>query len=132
MSVWHGDLHKKKAGGGRRKPYRKKRKFETGSFPTETTIGEEERKKDRRRGGNTKVRVVSARWVNVSDPSTGRTEKAEIKRVLRNPANAEYNRRGVITKGTIIETSLGTAQVTSRPGQSGVINAVLINKSEAG
>ncbi len=126
MSVWHGDQHKKKAGGGRKHPYRKKRKFETGSFPTETFLGEDKRKIDRRRGGNLKVRVISTRWVNVSDPSTGETKKAEIKRVLKNPANVEYDRRGVITKGTIIETTLGTARVTSRPGQSGVLTAILV------
>ncbi|HDN05822.1 MAG TPA: 30S ribosomal protein S8e, partial [Candidatus Bathyarchaeota archaeon] len=51
--------------------------------------------------------------------------------VIRNPANVDYDRRGVITKGAIIETSLGLARVTSRPGQNGVINAVLISEKEA-
>ncbi|RLI34983.1 30S ribosomal protein S8e [Candidatus Bathyarchaeota archaeon] len=126
MSVWHGDLHKRKPTGGKRRPYRKKRKYESGSFPTETTLGDERRKISRRRGGNIKIRLLSARYVNLSDPSTGKVEKVEITRVLRNPANTDYDRRGVITKGTIIETPLGIARVTSRPGQNGVLNAVLI------
>jgi small subunit ribosomal protein S8e len=67
---------------------------------------------------------------NVSDPSTGKTEKVEIVRVVRNPANVDYNRRGVITKGTIIETPLGTARITSRPGQDGIVNAILTPKEE--
>ncbi len=126
MSVWHGDLHKRKPTGGRRRPYRKKRKYESGSFPTETILGDERRKISRRRGGNIKIRLLSAEYVNLSDPSTGRVEKVEITRVLRNPANTDYDRRGVITRGTIIETPLGIAKVTSRPGQNGVLNAVLI------
>ncbi|HDJ04861.1 MAG TPA: 30S ribosomal protein S8e [Candidatus Bathyarchaeota archaeon] len=129
MAVWHGDLHKRKPTGGRRRPYRKKRKYEMGSFPTETILGETKRKIDRRRGGNLKVRLLSTSQVNVSDPKTGRTETVKILRVLKNPANKDYDRRGVITKGTIIETPLGTARVTSRPGQNGVLNAVLIEPS---
>jgi small subunit ribosomal protein S8e len=105
-----------------------KRKFERGSFPTETTLGETRKKIDRRRGGNIKIRLLSASHANVSNPSTGKTEETEILRVIRNPANVDYNRRGVITKGTIIETPLGTARVTSRPGQDGQINAVLLQK----
>jgi len=129
LAVWHGDLHKRKPTGGRRRPYRKKRKYEMGSFPTETILGETKRKIDRRRGGNLKVRLLSTSQVNVSDPKTGRTETVKILRVLKNPANKDYDRRGVITKGTIIETPLGTARVTSRPGQNGVLNAVLIEPS---
>ncbi|MBS7608567.1 MAG: 30S ribosomal protein S8e [Candidatus Bathyarchaeia archaeon] len=130
MSVWHGDLHKRKPTGGKRKPYRGKRKFEQGSFPTETVLGEPKRKVERRRGGNLKVRVLSEKYACVTDLKTGKTEKAEILRVVRNPANVDYDRRGVITKGTIVETSLGLARVTSRPGQNGVINAVLISEEE--
>jgi small subunit ribosomal protein S8e len=130
MSVWHGDLHKRKPSGGKRKPYRGKRKYEIGSFPTETTLGEHVTKKSRRKGGNIKVRLVSAKWVNVSDPETGETRKVEVLRVVKNPANVDYDRRGVITKGCIIETPLGTARVTSRPGQYGILNAVLISKKE--
>jgi small subunit ribosomal protein S8e len=36
----------------------------------------------------------------------------------------------VITKGAEIETNLGLARVTSRPGGDGVINAVLTGKEE--
>jgi small subunit ribosomal protein S8e len=105
-----------------------KRRFERGSFPTETLLGEPKRKIVRRRGGNFKVRAVKEKNANVTNPSTRRTEKTEIVRVVRNPANIDYNRRGVITKGTIVETSLGLAKVTSRPGQHGLINAVLVQK----
>jgi small subunit ribosomal protein S8e len=128
MSVWHGDLHKRKPSGGKKRAYRMKRRFERGAFPTQTLMGEPKRKFSRRRGGNLKIRVVREKNASVTNPETGKTEKTEITRIIRNPANVDYNRRGVITKGTIIETSLGTAKVTSRPGQHGVINAILIKK----
>lgn len=105
---------------------RMKRRYEKGSFPTETVLGELKKKTDRRRGANTKIRLSNTKLVNVSDHSTGKTQKMEILRVVRNPANVDYNRRGVITKGTIIETPIGTARVTSRPGQDGLVNAVLM------
>lgn len=128
MSVWHGDSHKKKLSGGRKRVNRKKRRFERGSFPTETSLGERKLKISRRRGGNLKTRALSEKEANISDPSSGKTERTEILRVVRNPANVDYDRRGVITKGTVIETKLGLAQVTSRSGQAGIVNAIL--KSE--
>lgn len=131
MSVWHGDLHKRKPSGGKKRAYRSKRKFEEGAFPVETILGDSKRKVDRGRGGNVKIKVLSEKYACVTDLKTGKTEKAEILRIVKNPANVDYDRRGVITKGAIIETSLGLARVTSRPGQNGVINAVLIGEEEA-
>lgn len=132
MSVWHGDSHKKKLSGGRKRAHRKKRRFERGAFPTETTLGERKAKTIRRLGGNLKTRVFREKHASISDPATGKTEKTEILRVVRNPANVDYDRRGVITKGTIIETQLGLARVTSRPGQHGLINAVLVPREAKG
>lgn len=132
MGVWHGDLHKKKSSGGRKRAYRVKRRFERGSFPVETTLGEPKRKIARGRGGNVKVKVLRDKYACVTDPKGGKTEKVEIVRVVKNPANVDYNRRGVMTKGAVIETSLGLARVTSRPGQNGIINAVLISEEKIG
>jgi len=131
LSVWHGDLKKRKPSGGRKRSFRMKRRFEKGAFPTESMQGEPKKKIDRRRGGNIKIRLLSTNQANVSNPSTRKTEKVEILRVVRNPTNVDYNRRGVITKGTIIETPLGVARVTSRPGQDGIVNAVLMPKEAA-
>jgi len=128
LSVWHGDLHKKKPSGGRKKAYRMKRRYEKGSFPTETTLSEPKNKTTRRRGNNTKTRLITTNQANITDPTTNKTQKTQILRVVQNPANVDYNRRGVITKGTIIETTLGTARVTSRPGQNGIVNAILTPK----
>jgi len=75
-----------------------------------------------------KTRLLSVTHANLSNTSTGKTERTKILRVVKNPANVDYDRRGIITKGTIIETQLGTARVVSRPGQNGVVNAILIPK----
>jgi len=128
MSVWHGNSRKKKQTGGRKRTYRVKRNFEKGTFPAETTLGEPRRRSVRGHGGQMKVKLLKDKFVSVTDPKRGQTEKTEILRVIKNEANVDYNRRGVITKGAEIETSLGRARVTSRPGNDGVINAVLISK----
>jgi small subunit ribosomal protein S8e len=128
MSVWHGDLRKRKRSGGKIRAYRTKRKFERGSFPAEPLLGELKRKTVRGRGGNPKSKVMSDKQACVADPKSGKTQKVDIVRVVKSPANIDFNRRGVITKGSLIETSLGVARVTSRPGQHGIINAVLVNE----
>ena len=127
MSVWHGDQHKRKDSGGKKRVNRKKRRFEKGFFPAETALGKQKNKIIRKHGGNEKNRLLSVDQVNISDDS-GKTSKVDILRVIENPANVDNDRRGVITKGTIIATSLGTARVTSRPGQDGIVNAILVSK----
>ena len=126
MSVWHGDQHKRKNSGGRKRTNRKKRRFERGFFPAETSFGKNKSKIIRKHGGNQKIRLLSVNQANISD-ANGITSKVEILRVIKNPANVDYDRRGVITKGTIISTPLGTARVTSRPGQDGIVNAIIIS-----
>ena len=131
MSVWHGNLHKKKPSGGRKGAYRIKRKFEEGRFPAETLLGETKKKTVKGRGNTTKIKILSDKHACVTNVKDGKTEKVEISRVVKNPTNVDYNRRGVITKGAVIETPLGLARVTSRPGQDGVINAVLISEEKS-
>jgi small subunit ribosomal protein S8e len=130
MSVWHGNLHKRKRSGGRNRICRVKRKFEQGTFAAETTVGEPKRKCARGFGGNIKIKVLNDKFASVTDPKNGKTQKTEILRVVRNPANVDYNRRGVITKGAEIETALGMAKVTTRPGFAGVIGAILTSGKE--
>ncbi|MHA1594502.1 MAG: 30S ribosomal protein S8e [Candidatus Baldrarchaeia archaeon] len=127
MGVWHGPSRRLPT-GALRKLARKKRKYEMGRPPVETTIGEEKRKVVRARGGNIKVKLLQATYANVSDPKTGITKKVKILKVIENPANRDYSRRGIITKGAIVKTEIGDAVVTSRPGQDGVVNAVLISE----
>ena len=130
MSVWHGDMAKREQSGGRRIVYRKKRKFEQGTFPAETKMGEQKRKYVRGRGGTVKIKSLSEKQICVTDTKTGKTQKTDVTRVIKNPANIDYDRRGVITKGAIVETPLGQARVTSRPGQHGILNGILVSSEK--
>ena len=126
MSYYQGNDLKKPTGGLKGR-HRKKRKYELGRPPTETKLSDkDEYRTIRVRGGNVKVRVQYAAHANVTDPKTGKTQKVRILRVLEVPANRDFARRNIIVKGAIIETELGKARVTSRPGQDGTVNAVLI------
>lgn len=130
MPQWHGNIHKRKKSGGKKHMFRGKRAYEMGSDPTETIVGERRITTKQVRGGKTKFAALAVNSVNVTDPSTGKSQKTEIRSVVRNPANVDYQRRGVITKGAIVDTPLGQARVTSRPGQHGVVNAVLLQGTQ--
>ncbi|WP_456366033.1 30S ribosomal protein S8e [Thermococcus sp.] len=130
MAIWQGRSLKKPS-GGRIVLTRKKRKRELGREPANTRVAEENEKRKiiRAYGGNRKVRLVEALYANVFENGKGR--KVKVLNVLENPANRQYARRNIITKGAIIETEAGKAIVTSRPGQDGVLNAVLIKEENA-
>ena len=130
MGVYQARDLKKPSGGKRRRNYKVKRRALIGRpFVPAILAKEEKRRLVRGRGGNVKVKVRMVRFANVADKASGKVEKAEILGVVETPANREYKKRNIITKGTVIETSKGLAVVTSRPGQDGVVNAILIEKS---
>ncbi|EZQ04747.1 hypothetical protein CM19_08515 [Candidatus Acidianus copahuensis] len=126
MGVFQGnDI--RKITGGLKGTHRGKRKFEMGSVPTETKLGNTDVKvKERVMGGNIKVRLKYVTFANLFDPAERTFKKVKIIEVVEVPANREYARRGIITKGTKIRTDAGLAIVTSRPGQDGVVNALLM------
>lgn len=126
MTQWHTRIHKRRETGARPRRWRNKRKYERGRDPVEVKVGPRKLVKIRVRGGNIKLRLYSEEYVNVVDPETNQCRKARILRIVDNPANPHYARRGVITKGAIVETEIGRVRITSRPGQHGVLNGVLI------
>jgi len=117
---------KRKITGGRYKHYRMKRLYEKGNLPSLTKIGKGDLKNIRARGGNLKSRLFKVEIVNLLDKKSKTYSKAKITSVAESPSNRHFVRRNIITKGTIIETEKGKAKVTSRPGQDGTVNAVLI------
>jgi len=123
---WHSNLHKRSRTGGKIQPYRSHRKREGGSPAAETALGLRTLRARRTMGNSSKLALGLAEYVNVCDPQTGRKQRLKITRVIENPVNTDYDRRKVITRGAVVETELGAARVTSRPGQHGVLNAVLI------
>lgn len=115
----------RKRTGGRLKHFRNRRKDELGRQPTETQVGEPRFRTVDARGNQEKVRALATNVANVTDG--GETVAAEITDVVENEANPNYVRRNIITKGAVLETSEGRVRVTSRPGQDGQINGVLVD-----
>ncbi|MEF8772504.1 30S ribosomal protein S8e [Halodesulfurarchaeum sp.] len=111
--------------GGRIHPHGNKKKHQLGSSPTETQFDDPSYKAVDARGNTTKIRALATDVTNVTED--GETERVEIENVVNNPANPNYARRNIITKGAILETELGFARVTSRPGQTGQVNAIIVD-----
>ena len=124
------NLATSKITGGRRHPFRVRRKYEMDRYPNEALSREAQITVTRRvRSNHSKTALKTAEFVNLAG-SGGKVVRSKILKVLDNPTNNDYRRRGVITRGAILETKEGTCRVVSRPGQDGVVNAVL--ESEEG
>jgi small subunit ribosomal protein S8e len=119
------NLATSKITGGRRHPLRIRRKYEIDRFPNEPITGAQITVTRNVRGKNTKTALKSIDFVNLATKDA-KVKKAKILKVLENATNNDYKRRGIITKGAILETQEGKCRVVSRPGQSGTVNAVLI------
>jgi small subunit ribosomal protein S8e len=120
------NLGGRKLTGGRKVAMRGRRKFEIDRYPNEAVVGSNQIVSRRIRGNNNKIAFKTAEFANVIDQENKKVTKSKILRVTKNPANRDYERRGVVSKGAIIESESGTARVISRPGQDGVVNAILI------
>ena len=118
------NLSTSKITGGRRRPLRSRKKHETNRFPNEALVGEQITITRKVRGKNVKTAIKTIGTVNLVIDS--KAKKVKILKVLENATNNDYQRRGVISKGAILETEEGKCRVMSRPGQHGVVNAVLI------
>jgi small subunit ribosomal protein S8e len=121
------NLNSRKPSGGRRVSRRARRKFEIDRYPTEAVLGSPLTVTRRTRGNNIKTSLKTANKANIWDPRSKKMTRAVITRVSKNPSNKDYERRGVISKGALIETEIGPARVLSRPGQEGSVNAVLVD-----
>lgn len=117
---------KRKYTGKKYKYFRKKRQRELEGPTIDTEIGPEKKKKKRSLGGNFKLKLFASQYINVTDPNTNKTQKVRILGFEENLASKDLNRRHILTKGAVVETELGNARITSRPGQHGVINGVLV------
>ena len=118
---------KRKYTGKKYKHFRKKRKRELKRPTINTVIGPDKKKEQRTLGGNSKIRLFSTNFINVTDPNTNKTSKVRIIGFESNAASKDFNRRHVLTKGAVVETELGDARITSRPGQHGTLNGILVS-----
>ncbi|MGC9011101.1 MAG: 30S ribosomal protein S8e [Candidatus Micrarchaeia archaeon] len=123
---YHGASKRKLAGNGKLKiKSRDKKRHEIGGYFAATRLGEENViKKVRMRGGRKKDKLKNAGYANLLVDGT--YKKVKIKGVVESKDNRNFARLNIITKGTIIETELGRAVVTNRPGREGFVNAKLV------
>lgn len=122
------NLATSKITGGRRHPLRIRRKYEMDRYPNEALARDEQVTVTRRtRGAHSKTALKTAEFVNLAGAGE-KIVKSKILKVLENPTNNDYQRRGVITRGAVLETEEGTCRVVSRPGQDGAVNAILIKE----
>lgn len=113
-----------KGTGGRRIKSRDKKLAHVGGEFASTKVSDSEKKKAvRTRGGGRKVKLQRAVYANVATDKG--VKKARIISVIEGNT-PHYTRQNVITKGAILNTEIGKVRVTSRPGQDGVVNGVLI------
>jgi len=119
------NLATSKLTGGRRHPLRIRRKYEIDRYPNEALIEAQETVTRKVRGKNNKTALKTIDFVNLAIPGS-KVKKTKILKVLENPTNNDYKRRGIITKGAVLEIQEGKCKVVSRPGQSGVVNAIIV------
>jgi len=121
------NLATSKITGGRRHPLRTRRKYEIDRYPNEPINGAQITITRHTRGKNRKTALKSIDFVNLSS-GDAKVKKTKILKVLENATNNDYKRRGIITKGAILETEEGKCRIVSRPGQTGIANAVLLKE----
>ena len=123
MTQWQLKSRRRITGGLLRKHMKKKR-YQRGRDFVPAHVAETKRTKLRTKGGGQKIMVRATNTANIV--ISEKYQKAKIISVVENKADSQFVRRNIITKGAIINTDLGKARVTSRPGQDGVVNAVLV------
>jgi small subunit ribosomal protein S8e len=121
------NLATSKITGGRRHPLRTRRKYETDRYPNEPINGAQMTITRHTRGKNSKTALKSVDFVNLST-GDAKVKKTKIIKVLDNATNNDYKRRGIITKGAILEIQEGKCRIVSRPGQNGIVNAILLKE----
>ncbi|PBO85484.1 MAG: 30S ribosomal protein S8e [Thaumarchaeota archaeon] len=121
------NLATSKITGGRRIPLRVRRKYEIDRYPNEPTNGAQVTITRRIRGNNKKTALKTIDFVNLAT-GEAKVKKVKIIKVLDNATNNDYKRRGIITKGAILETQEGKCRVVSKPGQNGIVNAILLKE----
>jgi len=102
MGISRDSWHKRRATGGKRRPLRKKRKFELGRPAANTKLGGKRVHVVRVRGGGKKLRALRLDQGNFSWGSECCTRKTRIIDVVYNATNHELVRTKTLVKNAII------------------------------
>lgn len=104
MGISRDSLHKKRATGGKKKSWRKKRKYELGRQPSMTKLSSNKTvRRVRVRGGNVKWRALRLDTGNYSWGSEAVTRKTRILDVVYNASNNELVRTQTLVKSAIVQ-----------------------------
>jgi len=102
MGIVQSGFHKRRKTGGKKKTWRKKRKFELGRPAAMTKLGQKKIHFVRTRGGNTKRRALKLDHGNFSWGSERITRKSKIIDVVYNASNNELVRTKILVKNTVV------------------------------
>ena len=102
MGISRDSRHKRRETGGKRKMFRKKRKFELGRQPANTKLGHKRVHTVRVRGGHTKFRALRLDTGNFSWGSEVVARKTRVLDVVYNASNNELVRTKTLVKGCIV------------------------------
>ncbi|XP_014673652.1 PREDICTED: 40S ribosomal protein S8-like [Priapulus caudatus] len=102
MGISRDNQHKRRATGGKRKPLRKKRKFELGRPPANTKLGPQRIHTVRTRGGNKKYRALRLDHGNFAWGSECCARKTRIIDVVYNASNNELVRTKTLVKNAVV------------------------------
>ncbi|KAE8706554.1 40S ribosomal protein S8 [Hibiscus syriacus] len=104
MGISRDSMHKRRATGGKKKAWRKKRKYELGRQPANTKLSSNKTvRRIRVRGGNVKWRALRLDTGNYSWGSESVTRKTRILDVVYNASNNELVRTQTLVKSAIVQ-----------------------------
>ncbi|KAF7991173.1 hypothetical protein HCN44_002735 [Aphidius gifuensis] len=107
MGISRDHAHKRRATGGKRKPLRKKRKFELGRPAANTKLGPQRIHTVRTRGGNKKYRALRLDHGNFAWGSESIARKTRVIDVVYNASNNELVRTKTLVKNAIVVIDAG-------------------------
>lgn len=105
MGISRDSMHKRRATGGKKKAWRKKRKYELGRQPANTKLVPNAKtvRRIRVRGGNVKWRALRLDTGNYSWGSEAVTRKTRLLDVVYNASNNELVRTQTLVKSAIVQ-----------------------------
>ncbi|XP_078156323.1 small ribosomal subunit protein eS8-like isoform X2 [Carex rostrata] len=104
MGISRDSMHKRRETGGKKKAWRKKRKYELGRQPANTKLSSNKTvRRVRVRGGNVKWRALRLDTGNFSWGSEAVTRKTRLLDVVYNASNNELVRTQTLVKSAIVQ-----------------------------
>ncbi|CAN6487266.1 unnamed protein product [Victoria cruziana] len=104
MGISRDSMHKRRATGGKKKAWRKKRKYELGRQPAMTKLSSNKTvRRVRVRGGNVKWRALRLDSGNYSWGSEAISRKTRILEVVYNASNNELVRTQTLVKSAVVQ-----------------------------